>query len=126
MVDDLAPKLVIEDSKADNLDLNEAVVEAVDVDSFDDELVPGDELNFGTINFPLIESYVDPDLEDPAAELTYSIDGSNPDFLPVPSIIVSSITKTRRVLATGEVVYDIKFNIEDIGANSYEVAYVKQ
>jgi hypothetical protein len=126
MADDLAPKLVIEDSKAENLDLNDAVVEEVDVDSFDDELVPGDYFNFGTANMPIIEQYIDPDLADPAADLTVSIDSNDPQFLPVPSIITSSIVKTRRVLATGEVVYDIKFNVEDVGANSYEVAYVKQ
>jgi hypothetical protein len=126
MADDLAPKLVVEDSKADNLDLNDAVIEAVDVDSFDDELVPGDSFNFGTVNIPIVEQYIDPDLADPAADLVVSIDSNDPQFLPVPSIITSSITKTRRVLATGEVVYDIKFNVDDVGANSYEVAYVKQ
>ena len=126
MADDLAPKLVVEDSKADNLDLNDAVIEAVDVDSFDDELVPGDYFNFGTKNVPIVEQYIDPDLANPAADLTVSIDSNDPQYLPVPSIITSSIVKTRRVLATGEVVYDIKFNVADVGADSYEVAYVKQ
>lgn len=126
MADDLAPKLVIEDSVADTLDLNDAVVEIVDVDAFDDELVPGDSFNFGSNLEPLIEQYIDPDLADPAADLTVSIDSNDPQYLPVPSIITSSIVKTRRVLATGEVVYDIKFNVQDVGANSYEVAYVKQ
>jgi hypothetical protein len=114
MANELTPKVPVEDSKVDGLDLHPTLVEAADIDSFDEVFVPGDAL------------YVDPDNDDPAAGLIYTFDTIDGTLLPTTSIIPSTITKTRKVLADGTVVYDIRFNVTDIGADSYEVAYVKR
>lgn len=114
MADELVPKVTVEDSKVENLDVNDTLVAAADVDGFDEIFVPGD------------EGYVDSDMQDPAAGLEVSFDSLDSTLLPVPGIDLTSIVKTRRVLATGEVVYDVRFNVTDIGADRYEVAYTKQ
>ena len=114
MADELEPSLSVEDSKVENLGVHDFLVTAADVDGFDEILVPGD------------EGYVDSDMQDPAAGLEVSFDALDSSLLPVPSIDLTSVVKTRRVLATGEVDYDIRFNVTDIGADRYEVAFVKQ
>jgi hypothetical protein len=114
MADELVPNVSVEDSKIENLDVHDTLVSAADVDSFDEILVPGD------------EGYIDSDMQDPAAGLAVSFDALDSSLLPVPSIDLTSVVKTREVLATGEVVYDVRFNVTDIGADRYEVAYVKQ
>lgn len=113
MANELNPKIPVEDSKVDGLDLHPTLVDPADIDSFDEVFVPGDVL------------YEDID-DDPAAALIQDFDTIDGNLLPTTSIITSSITKTRKVLADGSVVYDLRFNVNDIGADSYEVAYVKR
>jgi hypothetical protein len=114
MASELRPKIPVEDSKADNLDLHPTLIEAASVDTFDEVTVPGDAL------------YIDPDNDDPASGLVLDFNSIDGTLLPTTSIKTSTITKTRKVLADGSVVYDIRFSVEDIGADSYEVAYVKR
>ena len=114
MANELNPKLPVEDSKVDDLDIHETLVLPTDVDGFDEILVVGDDF------------YSDPDMGDPAAGLVLTFDGVDGSLLPTTSIQPSTITKTRKVLADGTVVYDVRFNVTDIGADSYEVAYAKR
>jgi hypothetical protein len=114
MAEKLPPKITVEDTKAQSLEINEAYVDTVDVDDFDDVLVEGD------------VGYIDPDLDGSLAGLELPIDTTGTGFYPVPTIDLTSVTKTRRVLATGEVVYDIKFDVSDVGATKYEVIWAKQ
>lgn len=114
MAENIPPKIVVEDTKKDSLEVNDVYLETVDVDDFDDILVDGDDL------------YVDPDMDNSLAGLELPINSTGADYQPVPTIDLSSVTKTRRVLATGEVVYDIKFDVSDVGATKYEVIWAKQ
>lgn len=113
MADNIDEKIAIAESEVFGLDLNEAIVDPIEYDDFDETPVPGDTL------------YVDPDMADPSAGIEVPIDLSDPATLPVTNIDLASVTKTRKVLATGEVVYDLKFNVVDVGANAYEVSISK-
>lgn len=126
MADKLDPKLPVEDTSVEQLDVPKVLLHPEDGESFDDVLVPGDSfeevVGGGTT---VVRTYDDPDMRDPSAGLVVPIDSNDPAWLPVPSIDMTSIVKTRRVTAGGEVVYDITFNVADVGADSYEVAYAK-
>lgn len=126
MANNLDPKLPVEDTSIEELDLPRILVSPEDGESFDDALVPGDVFEESIGGVPVIRTYDDPDMRDPSAGLVVPIDNNDPQYLPVPSIDPTSITKTRRVQADGSVVYDIKFNVSDVGASSYEVAFAKQ
>lgn len=126
MADKLDPKLPVEDTSVEQLDIPKILLNPEDGESFDDTLVPGDSFEEGIGGgITVVRTYDDPDMRDPSAGLVIPIDSNDPAYLPVPSIDMTSVTKTRRVTAGGEVVYDIRFNISDIGADSYEVAYTK-
>lgn len=114
MAENISPKITVEDTKKDSLEVNEAYLDPVDVDDFDDILVEGE------------TGYVDPDMDGSLAGLELPIDTTGAGYNPVPTIDLTSITRTRRVLATGEVVYDIKFDVSDVGATKYEVIWAKQ
>lgn len=116
MAENIAPKITVEDTKKDSLEVNDVYLDTVDVDDFDDILVDGD------AGFELI----DPDMGSSLAGLELPIDTAGSGYNPVPTIDLTSVTKTRRVLATGEVVYDIKFEVSDVGATKYEVIWAKQ
>lgn len=114
MAENIPQRITVEDTKQDSLEVNDVYLEPVDVDDFDDVLVEGD------------PGYVDPDMDGSLSGLELPIDTAGAGYQPVPTIDLASVTKTRRVLATGEVVYDIKFDVSDVGATKYEVIWAKQ
>jgi hypothetical protein len=120
MADELEPQIAVEETKVENLDVHGLLVDPANLDEFD-------EVDGTLVYVPGDTDWVDPDESgDPLAGPILDFNGLDGSLLPTTSIQTSTITKTRRVLADGTVVYDIRFDVTDIGADSYEVAYVKR